>query len=217
MLRLVVWFLVSVAWVSVAWVSGARAEDHPIVDIHTNLGVITLELNATRAPISVQNFLDYVLLDGYAGAVFHRVIPEFMIQTGGYYETLADMDEGETIPNEADNGLKNIYGSVAMARSDEIDSAGRQFFINVNNNTHLDHSADSCTREQERRRVAAAERGLIKPLGCKSFGYTVFGQVTEGFDVVAKIENLPTESRGGFEHLPIEAVTVEKVTIRDPS
>ncbi len=193
----------------------AQAEEHPVVDIQTNLGVITLELNATKAPVSVQNFLDYVRLDGYEGAIFHRVIPEFMIQTGGYYETLADMDEGETIANEADNGLKNIYGSVAMARSDEIDSAGRQFFINVNNNAHLDHSSESCTREQERRRVVAAERGLIKPMGCKSFGYTVFGQVVDGFDVVAKIENFPTEARGGFENLPLDPVTVDRVTIRN--
>lgn len=204
---LLVWFCFCVNFSS--------AEAKPIVEINTNVGVIVLELDSQRAPISVQNFLDYVKLDGYAGSIFHRVIPEFMIQAGGYYETLADMDEGETIVNEAKNGLKNQYGTVAMARSDEIDSAGRQFFINVNNNPHLDHSPDSCTREQERRRLAAAERGLIKPQLCRSYGYTVFGRVIDGFDVVAKIENLPTEERGDFESVPIDTVTIENVTIRD--
>ena len=192
-----------------------KAETNPIVEIQTNVGVIVLELDQQKAPITVQNFLDYIQLDGYAGAIFHRVIPEFMIQTGGYYDTLADMEEGDYIFNEAKNGLKNVYGSVAMARSDEIDSAGRQFFINVNNNPHLDHSVDSCNRDQERRRLAAAERGLIKPLLCRSYGYAVFGQVIDGFDVVAKIENLPTEERGDFESIPVETVVIDKVVVRN--
>lgn len=188
---------------------------NPVVEIHSTLGVIVLQLDAVNAPLSTQNFLNYVKLDGYRDSIFHRVIPEFMIQAGGYYETLADMDEGDPIRNEATNGLKNVYGSVAMARSDEIDSAGRQFFINVNNNPHLDHSEKSCTREDERRRLAAASRGLIRPQSCRSYGYTVFGQVIDGFDVIAKIENLPTEVRGDFETIPIDTVTIERVTQRE--
>ncbi|MFN3238177.1 MAG: peptidylprolyl isomerase, partial [Pseudomonadales bacterium] len=108
-------------------VATAQAEN-PVVEMHTTAGLIVIELDQENAPISVQNFLNYVSLDQYQGAIFHRVIPGFMIQTGGYYETLSEMDEGEYIHNEADNGLKNLVGTVAMARTDEIDSAGRQFF-----------------------------------------------------------------------------------------
>jgi cyclophilin family peptidyl-prolyl cis-trans isomerase len=188
----------------------AQAEN-PVVEMHTTAGLIVIELDQENAPISVQNFLNYVSLDQYQGAIFHRVIPGFMIQTGGYYETLSEMDEGEYIRNEADNGLKNLVGTVAMARTDEIDSAGRQFFINVNRNTHLDHSSESCTRKDEKRRLAAAERGLYLPQSCRSFGYTVFGRVIEGMDVVRQIERLPTEERGDFTDIPIETVTVEKI------
>ncbi len=189
--------------------------ENPIVEMHTNKGVIVLELDREKAPISVQNFLDYVDLDGYRGTIFHRVIPGFMIQTGGYLENLTDMEEGEFIRNEADNGLKNIYGSLAMARSDEIDSAGRQFFINVNKNTHLDHAKDSCTREDERRRLAAAERGLYRPQSCRSYGYAVFGRVIEGMDVVKAIELSPTESLEDFTDIPVEPVVVEKMVVEE--
>lgn len=189
------------------------AAENPVAHMHTNKGVIVLELDRERAPISVQNFLDYVELDGYRGSIFHRVIPGFMIQTGGYFENLTDMDEGDYIRNEAENGLKNIPGSIAMARSDEIDSAGRQFFINVNHNRHLDHSEDSCTREDERRRLAAAERGLYRPQSCRSYGYAVFGRVIEGMEVVRAIEQAATESLADFTDIPVEPIVVEKIVV----
>lgn len=194
---------------------GSAKAQNPIVEVHTTAGVIVLELDVERAPLSVQNFLTYVQLDAYTDSIFHRVMPEFMIQAGGYYETLTELDESDPIRSEADNGLMNTYGTVALARTDEIDSAGRQFFINVNNNPHLDHSEESCTRRDERRRLNAESRGLYLPQGCRTFGYTVFGKVVEGLDIVAKIEALPTEERGDFEAVPIETVTIEKVTVRE--
>ena len=193
----------------------AAAASNPIVEVHTTAGTIVLELDVENAPISVQNFLNYVQLDGYSDSIFHRVIPDFMIQAGGYYESLAELDETDPIQSEADNGLKNTYGTVALARTDEIDSAGRQFFINVNNNPHLDHSEESCTRKDERRRLNAESRGLYLPQSCRTYGYTVFGRVIDGLDVVSRIEALATEERGDFEAVPIETVTIEKVMVRN--
>lgn len=200
-------FLVSVMW----FATYATGAENPVVEMHTTAGLIVIELDQENAPISVQNFLNYVELDGYRDAIFHRVMPNFMIQTGGYFDHLGEMEEGTPIVNEATNGLKNLPGTVAMARTDEIDSAGRQFFINVNRNTHLDHSDLSCTRKDERRRLAAAERGLYLPQSCRTYGYAVFGRVIEGMDVVRAIEQLPTEQRGDFTDIPIETVTVEKI------
>lgn len=187
---------------------------NPVVEIRTTLGVIVVELDPEHAPITVKNFLDYVESDGYEAAIFHRVIPEFMIQTGGYYESLADLDEKEAIRNEADNGLKNVVGTIAMARMDEIDSATRQFFINTADNTGLDHSTFSCTRADEERAAKALERGLYRPQSCRSFGYTVFGKVIEGMEVVWQIEGVATEVRGYHDDIPVETITVERVVLR---
>ena len=126
-------------------------------------------------------------------ALFHRVIPGFMVQTGGYRSDLTLLPESDELRNEADNGLTNQRGTLAMARMDAIDSATRQFFINVADNPHLDHQQASCTRREEEERVAAAERGLLKPRTCASFGYVVFGRVVAGMDVVDDIADQDTD------------------------
>lgn len=188
---------------------------NPIVEVNTSVGVIVLELDQEKAPVTVANFLDYVQKDGYAGTIFHRVIPGFMIQSGGHYEDLSELETGEPIRNEADNGLRNRTGTIAMARMEEIDSAIRQWFINVANNKNLDHSSQSCTREDEQKLAAAWARGLNKPQTCKSFGYAVFGRVIEGMDVVRKIERLSTEPRGMHASVPVETVVIEKIELRE--
>jgi cyclophilin family peptidyl-prolyl cis-trans isomerase len=193
---------------------GAEAAN-PIVEIHTSAGVIALELNQDKAPVTVSNFLAYVEQDGYAGTIFHRVIPDFMIQSGGHREDLSELETAEPILNEADNGLKNKPGTIAMARMDEIDSAMRQWFINVADNKRLDHSEQSCTRKDEAKVAAALERGLYRPQTCKSFGYAVFGHVIEGMDVVSKIEQIPTEPKGMHQNVPVQTVVIQKIVLRE--
>src|SRR3989338_5269158 len=157
-------FIYLLAFALMTWSFNARAEDvkttNPEVIITTGLGDIKVKLNAEKAPISTENFLKYVKNKHYDGTVFHRVIPTFMIQGGGH---LSDMKEKETlapIKNEAKNGLSNSRGTIAMARTDEVDSATAQFFINVVDNKRLDHVDNN------------------------RYGYAVFGEVTEGLDVV---------------------------------
>ena len=182
---------------------------NPQVVIKTNVGDILVELNQEKAPITVANFLKLVDSDAYKDIIFHRVINGFMVQAGGHYIDLSEAPESEKIFNEAANGLKNKRGTIAMARQDEIDSAGRQFFINVANNSYLDHHPKkSCTREDEASVLAAAERGMFKPLRCKSFGYAVFGEVIEGMDVVDLIELSETHSVSGFENVPVTPVLI---------
>jgi cyclophilin family peptidyl-prolyl cis-trans isomerase len=188
---------------------------NPSVEMHTSAGVIVLELDQEKAPVTVANFLDYVEKDAYAGTIFHRVIPGFMIQSGGHYEDLSSLETGEPILNEADNGLQNRSGTIAMARMDEIDSAMRQWFINVANNKSLDHSTRSCTREDEAKRAAVLARGLNKPQTCQSFGYAVFGRVISGMNIVRKIERVPTQFRGSHANVPIQTIVIEKVELRE--
>jgi len=138
--------------------------------ITTNKGVITIELYPERAPITVENFKKYVADGFYTGVIFHRVIPDFMIQTGGHDETLAKKSPRKPIKNEATNGLSNKRGTVAMARTGQINSATSQFFVNVGDNSRLDHKG-----QQPRK-----------------FGYAVFGKVIEGMDVVDSIAGVPT-------------------------
>ena len=187
---------------------------NPVVEVHTSEGLIVLELNQDKAPVTVENFLAYVEQDGYAGTIFHRVISDFMIQSGGHFEDLSELETGEPIRNEADNGLKNVTGTIAMARMDEIDSAMRQWFINVADNQRLDHTEQSCTREDEAKVAAALERGLYRPKTCKSFGYAVFGHVIEGMEVVKKIEQIPTEPKGMHQNVPVKTVVIEKIQLR---
>ncbi|MFT7244462.1 MAG: cyclophilin family peptidyl-prolyl cis-trans isomerase [Candidatus Azotimanducaceae bacterium] len=195
--------------------SGTANAANPVVEMHTTAGVIVLELNQYMAPVTVANFLSYVEKDGYAGTIFHRVIPGFMIQSGGHYEDFSELEGGEPIVNEADNGLKNKTGTIAMARIDVIDSSERQFFINASNNAELDHSQRSCTRKDEAKVAAALERGLRRPQTCGSFGYAVFGRVTQGMDVVRKIERQPTRPKGMHQNVPVVAVVIEKVILRE--
>mgnify|MGYP000017530401 CR=1 FL=1 len=152
--------------------SGAGAADtQPRVQLETNMGNIVLELNRTKAPGTVDNFLSYVKDGFYSGTVFHRVISNFMIQGGGFTEDLQQKPTKATIKNEANNGLKNVRGSIAMARTSAPHSASSQFFINVVDNAFLDYP------------------------GQDGFGYAVFGTVVEGMDVVDKIRNTPTGSK----------------------
>ena len=187
------------------------AADNPRVIIKTSMGDITVELLPEDAPLTVDNFLGYVDRGAYDGTIFHRVIPGFMIQGGGYFEDMGDAPEEAPIRNEAANGLANTVGTLAMAREDIIDSAARQFFINVDDNTHLDHSAESCTREDEAAVAAARERGLRKPLTCETYGYAVFGRVVAGMGTVESIEVVETEWTDDFDDLPVEPVVIHRI------
>ena len=194
-------------------VPGMVSAENPKVIVQTTLGQIELELFAEVAPITVANFLRYVEINAYEGAIFHRVIPGFMIQGGGYLPDFTELEEIETIRNEADNGISNSTGTIAMARMNVIDSASRQFFINVVDNSRLDHQEDSCTRKQESDVMAARQKGLFKPLNCASFGYAVFGAVISGMDIVNEIEMLETEQSGSFDDVPMVPVIIESIEL----
>jgi peptidyl-prolyl cis-trans isomerase B (cyclophilin B) len=158
------------------------------VCLETSMGDIKLELFDEEAPITVKNFLRYVDERHYDGTIFHRVIQGFMIQGGGMDFDLFEMPVHEPIKNEAGNGLSNLVGTIAMARTSVVDSATAQFFINVADNTFLDHQNDT-------------------PRG---FGYCVFGKVFEGMDVVHKIEVVDTTSHGYHDDVPVDTVTIRK-------
>lgn len=184
----------------------------PHVVIKTNLGDIYVQLNEEDAPATVSNFLDYVDRDGFDNTIFHRVIPDFMIQGGGYYQGLAEAREYDPVINEATNGLKNVRGTIAMARQNEIDSARRNFFINVASNRSLNHhSKKSCTREDEAAVAKAKARGVRKPMKCKSFGYAVFGKVVSGMDVVDLIEVAETQSIASFDDVPVDPIVIMSI------
>ena len=161
-----------------------------MITIKTNKGDISVELFDDKAPISCENFRQYVKEDHFAGTIFHRVIPNFMIQCGGMDENLASKPTRDPIKNEADNGESNERGTLAMARTGVVDSATSQFFINLKNNDFLNH-------------------------GTRDFGYAVFGEVSDGMDVVDAIAAVPTGNRGGHSDVPVEAVTIIEVTIDD--
>lgn len=163
--------------------------DRPQVRLHTSAGAITLELFADRAPDSVANFLQYVADGHYDNTLFHRVIPNFMIQGGGFDADFNQKPTREPIRNEADNGISNTRGTVAMARTNQPHSATAQFFINVTDNGFLDHSSPNSPR---------------------TWGYAVFGEVTEGMDVVDAIREVATGSRGGHQDVPLEPVLIER-------
>ena len=167
------------------------APGNPVAVISTSLGDITVELYKDKAPVSVENFLQYVADGFYAGTIFHRVKPGFVIQGGGY---TADMVERSTRPpilNEAFNRLQNTRGTLAMARTRALRSATSQFFINVANNPDFDH------------------RGYTPD----EFGYAVFGRVLSGMEVVDKIANTPTGSKDGHEDVPVTPVVIKGVTV----
>ncbi len=189
--------------------SDSVQKEMPQVRIKTNVGDILIELDQEKAPITVANFLKLVDANAYNDTIFHRVIAGFMVQAGGHYLDLSEAPETENIFNEAANGLKNKRGTLSMARQNAIDSASRQFFINVKNNGSLDHhSKKSCTREDEASAAAARERGMFKPMRCKSYGYAVFGRVIEGMDVVDLIELRETQTVSGFDDVPVTPVII---------
>ncbi|WP_039794308.1 peptidylprolyl isomerase [Nocardia araoensis] len=161
------------------------------VNISTNYGSIVLELDDQKAPNTVRNFVDYVNAGHYNGTIFHRVIPGFMIQGGGFEPGLRQKGTKSPIQNEANNGLKNNKYTVAMARTNDPHSATAQFFINVSDNDFLNHSAPT-------------------PSG---WGYAVFGAVTEGTDVVDKIAGVATSSAGMHQDVPVDDVVIESVTV----
>ena len=165
------------------------ADANPRVRISTNAGDITVELYPDEAPLTVANFLSYVDSGFYAGTVFHRVIPNFMIQGGGFTQELAEKPTGEPVKNESRNHLHNERGTIAMARTDDPDSAGAQFFINVRANLTLDFNY--VTR---------------KP------GYTVFGRVIDGMDVVDGISLVNTQSAGHLDDVPVNPIVIESIT-----
>lgn len=160
-----------------------------MVKLHTNFGVITLELDAEKAPKTVANFLEYVNSGFYANTVFHRVIDGFMIQGGGFEPGMKQKPTNATVDNEAKNGLKNDMYTLAMARTSDPHSASAQFFININNNSFLDYP------------------------GQDGWGYCVFGKVTDGTDVVEKIKSVKTTRTGMFADVPVEDVIIEKAEV----
>lgn len=164
---------------------------NPKVELTTNLGKIELELYPEKAPKSVENFLRYVNDGQYPGTVFHRVIAGFMVQGGGFDKTMVERPTRAPIANEANNGLKNEPGTLAMARTMAPHSATAQFFINVANNEFLNHRGQSM----------------------QGWGYAVFGRVTQGMDVVERIAKTPTTTRGMYQDMPVSAVVIEKAVV----
>ena len=165
----------------------ALAEPQKVL-IKTSMGEITVELDADKAPLSVANFLAYVDAGFYDGTIFHRVIPDFMIQGGGLDAEFAKKSTLEPVENEAKNGLKNARGSIAMARTGDPHSATAQFFINLKDNGFLDQSGNR-------------------------WGYAVFGKVTDGMDVVNKIKDVKTGNYAYHQDAPVEDVVIQKVEV----
>jgi peptidyl-prolyl cis-trans isomerase B (cyclophilin B) len=165
-----------------------RKKESNVVKLHTNFGVITLELDAEKAPVSAANFLEYVDSGFYNNTVFHRVIDGFMIQGGGFEPGMKQKSTNASIKNEADNGLKNKTYTIAMARTPDPHSASSQFFINVADNDFLNFSSPTS----------------------QGWGYCVFGKVTDGTDVVDKIRQVKTGNKAGHQDVPVEDVVIER-------
>ena len=161
-----------------------------MITISTNRGDILIELFEESAPISCENFRQYAADEFFSGTIFHRVIPNFMIQGGGFAADMSQKPTRDPIKNEAENGEKNLRGTLAMARTQVVDSATSQFFINLSDNHFLDH-------------------------GGRDFGYAVFGKVTEGMEVVDSIAAVQTGNSGGHQDVPREPVTITSVLINE--
>jgi peptidyl-prolyl cis-trans isomerase B (cyclophilin B) len=162
-----------------------------MIIINTTYGAITLELDAEKAPKTVANFIAYAKDGFYNGTIFHRVIDNFMIQGGGFEVGMGQKPCGEPIENEANNGLKNDLGTVAMARTPDPHSATAQFFINVKDNDFLNHTGENM----------------------QGWGYAVFGKVTDGMDVLDKIKKVATGNAGGHQDVPVDDVVIESVEV----
>jgi peptidyl-prolyl cis-trans isomerase B (cyclophilin B) len=162
-----------------------------MIKLHTNHGIISLELDSEKAPLTAQNFIDYVNSGYYDNTIFHRVIDGFMIQGGGFEPGMKQKQTRAPIQNEAANGLKNEKYTVAMARTSDVHSASAQFFINVADNNFLNYTSSTS----------------------QGFGYCVFGKVTEGKDVVDQIKKVKTADRSGHQNVPLEDVVVQKAEV----
>jgi len=172
--------------------ASAAGKGNPMVVLSTSLGDIKIELYQDKAPVTVQNFLEYVKSGYYDGTIFHRVIPGFMVQGGGMTDDMRDKREGQraAIKNESSNGLKNDTGTLAMARTSAPDSATSQFFISVKDNTSLN-----------------------KENAADKVGYAVFGKVVEGMDVVKKIEQVKTTTKGPHQNVPVDSVVIKSAKV----
>lgn len=173
-----------------AFSSTALAQENPVIVMETNKGTIKIELRADLTPITVENFIRYVDNSFFDGLIFHRVISGFMIQGGGFSPDMVQKSTYDPIKNEAGSGLSNERGTIAMARTGVVDSATSQFFINLVNNTNLDFRNETQS----------------------GYGYTAFGRVTEGMNVVDEIARVTTGSQRGFSDVPEEAVVITSVT-----
>ncbi len=179
-------FMAHFTYVGNAEEKKTEKKENPVVIMKTTLGDIEIELYTEKAPKSVENFLSYVNANYYSGLIFHRVMPGFMIQGGGFSAKMLQKKPNASIKNEAGNGLKNDRGTLAMARTQEVDSATSQFFINLVDNDFLNHRDET-------------------PRG---FGYAVFGKVTKGMDIVDEIAKVKTTTVGPFQNVPVEPVTI---------
>jgi len=191
MLRRILMLLILVSLAVPCGVPGAGPAN-PVVVLDTSMGKIALELDPAKAPKTVENFLAYVGAGHYDGTIFHRVIPDFMIQGGGFDSQMGQKPTRPPILNEADNGLANARGTIAMARTADPHSATGQFFINVKDNTFLNHTGKN-------------------PRG---WGYAVFGKVIEGMDVVDAIAGVKTGARGMFRDVPVQEVVIKSAALR---
>ncbi len=159
----------------------------------TSMGDITIELETEKAPLTAANFIEYAKAGHYDGTIFHRVINGFMVQGGGFDEKMSQKPTRAAIKNEANNGLKNITGTLAMARTNDPHSATTQFFINVNDNSFLNFSGENS----------------------QGWGYAVFARVVDGMDIVNQMKAVKTSSSGGHQDVPVTPIVIESVTIQD--
>lgn len=179
----------------IALPQGLAAQGNPAAIFHTSMGQFQVELYPAKAPGTVENFINYANNGFYNGTIFHRVISTFMIQGGGFTPDMQKKATAEPVRNEAKNGLSNARGTIAMARTNDPHSATAQFFINVQDNRNLDHVSENNSRE---------------------WGYTVFGRVTEGMDVVDEIRFVETTNVEVYSDVPVEPVVIERVEIINP-
>ena len=169
----------------------AQSNRDAVIEIQTTEGSISIQLDARRAPLTVDNFINLIKKEYFTGTIFHRVIQNFMIQGGGFNIDLADLESTNSIPNESGNGLTNLRGTIAMARTAEPHSANAQFFINTKDNSSLNPKSGK-------------------------WGYAVFGNVTKGMDIVDRISKKPTGPKGRFsEDVPVEEILIQKIVILD--
>ena len=172
--------------------SQAAGQGNPQVVIQTNMGNIEVELNSDLAPNTIKNFIHYVNKNFYDGTIFHRVMKGFMIQGGGFTKDMEQKKTSSPIAIESSNGLRNDRGTIAMARTNDPNSATSQFFINTRDNPSLNYSAPTI----------------------HGYGYTVFGKVIKGMDVVDRIESVETTSKGYMGDVPVDSVIIEKISVR---